>query len=565
METEIDYKKIFDAYPVKVELLPDNMNQRNCPILNKVIQTGMDMFVKNKLEHTCESCSIKEYFQTDTFMIKAIFQERKVVGVLVAAALEGYESWLIENENQLDVRLDFCREWICNTLEINQLRHTNHSILEEVNGIFSFIEEPVLIVGLDGTIHNVSNRVCLEFNKVRSVLIGENISDILSQDDWKKMKTSKKQQEWKISCLLPSGKLKAFTAMVKPLLADGIFVSYLIRLTPVKDLKKKISEQRVLYSFHDIKGTSVPIQNVVDIAIRIAPSDTTVIVRGESGTGKEVFAQAIHQASYRKDGPFIPLNCAAIPESLLESELFGHVKGAFTGATSDKAGRFELADGGTIFLDEIGDLPFPLQAKLLRVVQERKIERVGDTKSTPVNVRIITATHRNLEDLVARGDFREDLYYRLNVIPIMIPPIRERREDIPILIDFYLNKFSKEQFRSPKRISPEVFERLLAYSWPGNVRELQNVVYHFVQLEIGELVTVESLPDYLRTTAKIGAVNEDENPLPRRTDRKLDEKEKIIELLDQYGRGTAAKKKVAIHLNISLPTLYRKINKYKIK
>ncbi|WP_223587587.1 sigma-54 interaction domain-containing protein [Neobacillus bataviensis] len=565
MDTELDYKKIFDAYPVKVELLPDDIKQRYCPILNKVIQTGMDIFVKNKLEHTCESCSIIECFQTNTFIIKAIFQERKVVGVLVAAPLEGYESWLIENENKLDVRLDFCREWICKTLENNQLRHTNHSILEEVNGIFSFIEEPVLIVGPDGTIHNVSNRVCLEFNKVRTVLIGENISDILSQDDWQKMKTSKKQQEWKVSCLLPSGKLKAFTAMVKPLLADGIFISYLIRLTPIKDLKKKIAEQRVLYSFHDIKGTSDPIQTVVDMAKRIAPSDTTVIVRGESGTGKEVFAQAIHQASYRKDGPFIPLNCAAIPESLLESELFGHVKGAFTGATADKAGRFELADGGTIFLDEIGDLPFPLQAKLLRVVQERKIERVGDTKSTPVNVRIITATHRNLEDLVARGDFREDLYYRLNVIPILIPPIRERKEDIPILIDFYLNKFSKEQFRSPKRISAEVFERLLAYSWPGNVRELQNVVYHFVQLEIGDLVTVESLPGYLRTTAKIGTVKEDENPQPRRTDRESDEKERIIELLDQFGRDTSAKKKVANHLNISLPTLYRKINKYKIK
>lgn len=572
MYTEIEMKdikltisKLIEQYPVKIEIVFIDQIHLKCPILNKVKKTGMDVLVTNRMEHMCEQCHLIEFGQAEHIIIKAIFQDRKVVGVLMAAAVDGQDAWLVENYNKMDGQLDFCREWISNKVENEEFRKENHSILEEMNGVFSFIEEPVLIVGLDGTIHNISNTVSLEFNKVRTVLMGENISEIIPQADWIKMRNKKKQQEWRITCPLTKGKQKEYTVMVKPLMANGETVSFLIHLTPIMESKKKENEQRVLYTFNDVKGTSESIQNVIDIGKRIAPSDTTVLLRGESGTGKEVFAQAIHSASHRQEGPFIALNCAAIPESLLESELFGHVKGAFTGAIGDKAGRFELADGGTIFLDEIGDLPLPLQAKLLRVVQERKIERVGDTKSTSVNVRIITATHRNLEELVANGEFREDLYYRLNVIPILIPPLRERREDIPILIHYYLNKISKELGRPPKRISEVVIEKLLCYAWPGNIRELQNVVHHFVQLEIGDLVTIESLPSYFGEAAKKARIPEIETSLPGKTDKRKNEKEVIIELLDQYGRDTDGKKKVANHLKISLPTLYRRITKYKIK
>lgn len=561
-EISTTISELFQDCPVRVEIMFEPYLQSDCPILNKVKKSGMEIFVKSKMEHQCENCSL---MQADSFLIKAIFQNRKVIGVIVAFALTGEDAWLLKNYNKIDLQLNFCRDWISNKIENNSLRKENHSILEEVNGIFSFIQEPVLIVGPNGTIHNTSNHVGLEFNTVRTSLMGENITEIISQDDWLKLKNSRKQQEWKISCQVTNGNWKDYTAIVKPLIGNGAIISFLIQLTPFLDAKKKTKEQRVLYTFNDVKGTSDSIQNVIDVAKRIAPSDTTVLLRGESGTGKEVFAQAIHQASHRSSGPFIALNCAAIPETLLESELFGHVKGAFTGATSDKAGRFELADGGTIFLDEIGDLPLPLQAKLLRVVQERKIERVGDTKSMPVNVRIMAATHRNLEELVANQEFREDLYYRLNVIPIRIPPLRERREDIPILIDYFLNKFAKELVRSPKRISELVFERLLSYAWPGNIRELQNVVHHFVQLEIGDLVTAESLPNYLRQTARKEPLVIQETSLPRYSDKRLDEKEMIIELLDQYGRDTSGKKKVASQLNMSVPTLYRRIAKYKIK
>ncbi len=564
-DINLTISQLLDPYPVKIEVLFEEQLQQNCALINKVKKTGMDILVKNSMEHTCERCSLKEYIQAEIFMIKPITQNRKVIGVFLISGAEGQDTWFLDNYPKMDVKLDFCREWISNKVENGDLKKENHSILEEMNGLFSFIQDPILIVGPDGTIHNMSHRAGLEFAMSRSILMGENITEIVPHADWLKVKNSKKPQEWKISCPIKNGKQKPFTIMVKPLMTNGIVVSFLIHLNPIIDSKRKENEQRVLYTFHDVKGTSDAIQNVIDIGKRIAPSNTTVLLRGESGTGKEVFAQAIHSASNRTDGPFIALNCAAIPESLLESELFGHVKGAFTGANVDKSGRFELADGGTIFLDEIGDLPLSLQAKLLRVVQERKIERLGDTKSTPVNVRIITATHRNLEELVKSGEFREDLYYRLNVIPIMIPPLRERREDIPILIDYYLNKVSKELVRSPKRISEVVLERLLSYAWPGNIRELQNVVHHFIQLEIGDLVTIESLPTYFQTAAKKASPRVRESSLSSKREENLDEKEMIIKLLDQYGRDTFAKKKVASELNISLPTLYRRISKYKIK
>ncbi|MBG9587599.1 hypothetical protein ABE26_11120 [Cytobacillus firmus] len=450
------------------------------------------------------------------------------------------------------------------------MRKENNQFLGEINGIFHFIHEPILIAGMDGTIHNISNRLCSMLNKTQAELIGEHITEVILVPDWLKMAKIANQQEMNVSLHISKTvrKSEPYLARLKPILSAGQIESFLIQLNPILKTMKK-EDKKFLYSFHDVKGTSEAIQRVVEIAKRVAPSDSSVLLRGESGTGKEVFAQSIHQASNRKDGPFIAINCAAIPESLLESELFGHVKGAFTGSNADKPGRFEMANGGTIFLDEIGDLSLHLQAKLLRVVQERKIERVGDTKTTQINVRIITATHRNLEELVSEGQFREDLYYRLNVIPITIPPLRERKEDIPILVEYFLKSFSQKLFRSPKRLSKDVNEILLHYHWAGNIRELQNVVHHFMQLEIGDLVTIKSLPVYLsdlyKSQVNMNALQQIPAVTSGRRKKHSDEKEQILKLLDQFGRDTAGKKKVAEQLHISLPTLYRRISKMKIK
>ncbi len=245
--------------------------------------------------------------------------------------------------------------------------------------------------------------------------------------------------------------------------------------------------------YHTFVGESRPIKEKLQIALKAAETDSSVLLLGESGVGKELFAEQIHLGSPRKAGPFIRVNCAALPEGLLESELFGHVKGAFTDAVSDRRGRFELADGGTIFLDEIADMPLSLQAKLLRVIQQRTFERVGASESTSVNVRIIAATNRELEKEVAEGRFRSDLYYRLNVLPIRIPPLRERREDIPILAEFFLKKHSSETKKQLRGFTDDAMEALLAYAWPGNVRELENAVERSVVFSREDYVSAEAL------------------------------------------------------------------------
>jgi Nif-specific regulatory protein len=241
--------------------------------------------------------------------------------------------------------------------------------------------------------------------------------------------------------------------------------------------------------YHTFLGESKAIKEKLDIALRAAKTDSSVLLLGESGVGKELFAEQIHLHSLRSNNPLIRVNCAALPESLLESELFGHVKGAFTGASSDRRGRFELADGGTIFLDEIGDLPLNLQVKLLRVIQQRMFERVGGTEPIKVDVRIIAATNRDIEKEVESGRFRADLYYRLNVLPIYIPPLRERREDIPVLAEFFLKRFNREIKKQINGFAPEAMEVLLSYSWPGNVRELENAVERAVVINQTDTIT----------------------------------------------------------------------------
>ena len=242
-----------------------------------------------------------------------------------------------------------------------------------------------------------------------------------------------------------------------------------------------------------IIGESQPIRDVFDVVTRAAGSQSTVMIYGESGTGKELIARALHMNSPRASQPFIAVNCGAIPHELLEGELFGYEKGSFTGAINTRIGRLELANQGTIFFDEIGDMPTSLQVKLLRVLAEREIDRIGGTKPISIDIRVITATHRNLEESIKEGSFREDLFYRLNIIPINLPPLRERKTDIPLLANHFLKKFNRTE--APKTISDEAMQFLVNYSWPGNIRELANFVERMVVLSIGSTITPRDLPE----------------------------------------------------------------------
>ncbi len=268
-------------------------------------------------------------------------------------------------------------------------------------------------------------------------------------------------------------------------------------------LKQKLQEE---HSFQNIIGTSHEMRDVYEKVTQVARANTTVLIRGESGTGKELIAQAIHYNSLRNEKPFIRVNCAAIPENLIESEFFGYEKGAFTGAVARKKGRFELADGGTIFLDEIGDLTPMTQVKLLRVLQEQEFERVGGTETIRVDVRVITATNADLEKLMHENIFREDLYYRLNVFSILLPPLRERHEDILLLADHFMLKYGRQQSKSIKRISTPAIDMLMRYHWPGNVRELENVVERAVLVCDDQVIHSYHLPPTLQTAESSGTV-----------------------------------------------------------
>jgi len=319
----------------------------------------------------------------------------------------------------------------------------------------------------------------------------------------------------------------------------------------VTHLRREVYKE---YSFHQILGKSRPMQEVFELIRRVADSPSNLLITGESGTGKELVAKAIHYNSDRRDRPFVPVNSAAIPEQLLESELFGHMRGAFTDAKADRPGLFEEAQKGTLFLDEISELPLMLQAKLLRAIQEREIRRVGSTKSIPVDVRIIAATNLNLADEVKAKHFREDLYYRLNVIEIRLPPLRDRRDDIPLLVENFLQKCSKANRKPLQGISESSLALLIDYSWPGNVRELENIIERAVTLARGEKIMPEDLP------ATVQGSRGDRRVLDDAAERTLPLQEVEWEYIKKILEKTGGNKyQAAQALGIDRKTLYRKL------
>jgi Nif-specific regulatory protein len=298
-------------------------------------------------------------------------------------------------------------------------------------------------------------------------------------------------------------------------------------------------------------------QTVYDLIAQVSRSDTTVLIRGESGTGKELVAHAIHFNSLRSAKPFIKVNCGALPESVVESELFGHEKGAFTGAIATRKGRFELAHGGTIFLDEIGDLSPTTQIKLLRVLQEREFERVGGTATLKTDVRVIAATNRDLEELISEGKFRQDLYYRLDVFPIHVPPLRDRKTDIPLLADFFVEKYSKVNHKNIRRIATPAIDMLMTYHWPGNVRELENCVERAVLLSSNHVIHGHHLPPTLQTAEASGT-------MPSGTlDRMLDNIERDL-IIDALKAARGNKAKAARALGISERIMGLRVRKHGI-
>ena len=351
--------------------------------------------------------------------------------------------------------------------------------------------------------------------------------------------------------------------LTKPFINEELLakVKVMLRIKDLHDELKREKDKNILlsraleklYSFGNILGKNAKMQEVYELISDIADTDSTVLIQGESGTGKELIARAIHFNSYRKTKPFVVANCSAYSQNLLESELFGHEKGSFTGAIRRKIGRFEMANGGTIFLDEIGEVSPPTQILLLRVLQDYRFERVGGEETLEVDVRVIAATNKNLIEEMKKGTFREDLYYRLNVIPIFVPPLRERRDDIPLLTSHFLQKFSQERKKEIVNFSPEVMEILLGHFWPGNVRELENVVEHAIIIAKQEKILLKDLPKYIL-----------QKPIPTQEFLTLQDYEKNL-ILKTLQETNWNKHKTAKRLNINRSTLYGKMRKYNLE
>lgn len=441
----------------------------------------------------------------------------------------------------------------------------------ELDTVLNSVQEAIEVAGIDGKIKYVNP----SFSRVTSIpasqRIGSNIFDV--SPNGALARSLRTHEPVFAHRALVGGTSVDVISNASPIVVDGKMEGAVVVFQPLTDIYKlmeqlKASNQVIddlqsrinqistsSYTFDDLIGSHPTFEGALDLARKAAKSNSTILITGESGTGKELFAHAIHGASLRLDKPFIKVNCAAIPETLLESEFFGHEKGAFTGALKTKHGKMELANGGTIFLDEIGDMSPYLQAKLLRVLQEMEFERVGGTQTIKVDVRVIAATNRNLLEMAKQGDFREDLYYRLNVLELRLPPLREHKEDIPAHVHSLIAKFNRKFGKHVMGLTSQAEALLMHYDWPGNIRELQNVLERAMVTVEEEIITHKSMLNLVDSQTTI----QQEQAIGGIMPIEEMEKQMIRFALKRYGDSVDGKKQAAKALKISLATLYNKL------
>lgn len=494
--------------------------------------------------------------------------DNQIVGII---SLVGYtaehKKIMLSRKNDYITFLEIMSQMISTkAIEVFISRQLNIYAMQ-MTYIFNSINEGIIATDENGTITHFSNTAEKIFNITQTNACSKNINTIFPDLSLKDVKKFDLPNYEKKEMRAIKGNNKSFTCYVSTnVIRDqrNDIIGMIITIFESNDIKKIVRnmmgfDNKSLF-FSDIIGQSNLMKNAKQKAEIAAKGYSTIMIRGESGTGKELFARAIHNSSPMHDGPFIAINCAAIPETLLESELFGYEGGAFTGAKKDgKPGKFELADGGTLFLDEIGDMPLYLQSKLLRVLQDKVVQRVGGLNDISVNVRIVSATNRDLERLVKENRFRDDLYYRLNVIPIYIPSLSERKDDIPLLIDYLLNKYNLLFNKKITALSEDVYDIFMSYSWPGNVRELENVIEYSMNMEKSNIITKNSIPKNLLSSMFI----DDSQSLDDIV--KNFEKNIIIEKAKNYGKSKEERIKLAKELNIGIATLYRKLKAYGIE
>lgn len=518
--------------------------------------------------------TLKEEWYEDTAKIKSVLQGVKAEGynfvvgdnISVRMAKElGLETHLIKSGKESLHRA---------LIEAENIARTRRREMEKTNRIKSIIDsahEGIISINKDGRIDIFNPRAEILFNKKADKVIGREINDVLPElklTKMIKMVDKPREEIWTV------GK-KKIAANVTPIRVAEEHIGVVAtcqEVSGVQKMEQKIRKELYLKgyvaenTFDNIIGQTETIKETIIEAQDYARIDSPLLIFGETGTGKELFAQAVHNASFRHNKPFVAFNCAAIPENLLESELFGYVAGAFTGAAKGKAGLFEQAHEGTIFLDEIGEISLDIQVRLLRVLQERKVRRIGDDKITPVDVRIIVATNKDLYQLVEKGDFRKDLFYRINVLNLNIPPLRQRRNDIPLLVDYFIAEFNSRLKRVIKNPGPEIMKILSNYDWPGNVRQLENAVERLVVRAKGKEIprrlvkeTISSLEGSPTKGIKADGKLNGKNKISLSLGKPLSEMEK--EIIDQVVRAEGGNKSAAAkRLGIGRTTLWRKLD-----
>ncbi|WP_459195873.1 sigma-54 interaction domain-containing protein [Wukongibacter baidiensis] len=519
-------------------------------VIKKVIETGEKKIIQNPSMHPiCIECPNKDSCQ-ETFEVSTpIKLGHKVIGAIgFVCFTEKQKDHILENYNTFIEFLDQISDLIASkAIEVME-NERNLAVIELFNNIIDKIEEGVIVFDTNYKISKINSiaKEMLKFppdnNEITSIALKETGNEILNLTEYNlQINGESYDLAGKYFNINIGNYNKIFIFKDSNLIKENV-----LTLTASKE---KIGLDRIL-------GQSLPIRELKKKVEMIASSSSTVLINGESGTGKELFARALHEESDRANAPFVAINCAAIPDNLLESELFGYVKGAFTGADpKGKIGKFELAHNGTLFLDEIGDMPLYIQVKLLRALEEKEIVKLGSNKSIKVNVRVIAATNKNLDEMIINNSFREDLYYRLNVIPLQIPPLREREGDIRLLTSSFISRFSRLFNKNVVKIEDEFWSYIEKYPWQGNVRELQNTIEYVINmLEYPGVINTKLLPKKIKNVS-MNLEFEDLN---------LEQMEKKIinKAIEIYGDDGDSKKIIAEKLGIGIATLYRKLKKY---
>ncbi|PAB57147.1 sigma 54-interacting transcriptional regulator [Anaeromicrobium sediminis] len=574
---DTDLELVGDSYP---DFSPKDSRISHESILTEVMELGKNVVLDSNESHQgCAKCANREKCNVISIVGMPIIYEDNIIGSIgiLAESQNSKEILLSKKEYYMgfiskmsDLLISKVRERKKN-IELKILRKRLLSIVDSIDGALISSDGSGHIIHWNTNIKDFFNISDLKGKKIHlyDIIQHPSIRELVEKGIEFKNKEIVFNRDGKTTYALISGK----TIDLDDYKYGAVIV--LKKLTDVYDEVNDLSNNRITTNFNQIVGSSKQINIIKNKAQMVSNSKSTVLIQGESGTGKEVFARAIHYTSKLKDKPFIAINCAAIPDNLLESELFGYDEGAFSGAKKGgKIGKFQLAEGGTIFLDEIGEMPLHLQTKLLRVLQERYIERLGSNTSIPINVRVIAATNKKLEEMILTKEFREDLYYRLNVIPIRIPSLRERKEDIPFLLEYFLEINNKLLGKSIKGYTEDAMKTLINYDWRGNVRELQNLVEYVVNMAPSDYIRKEDIPARLlnnfRNSDASGNIDKNsEDAFDINENYKVESlddiiKRNIIKALKYFGDDLAGKEMASKVLGISRATLYRKIKEYNI-